>query len=172
MDIAAGILMGLVGVLGVVLTLVGLPGTWLTLLVSVVIKFWRPELIDWPAIGIAGGLCVLAELAEFAAGAVGAKRVGGSPRSAIGAIVGGLFGAILGTFLIPIPLVGTVLGASIGAGVCAAAMELTLTDKTLAQAGRVGTGAFIGRLLATVFKTMFAVGVSSVLVTAVCVAGW
>lgn len=172
MPILAGVLLSLTTIVGTAFVVLGLPGIWLMVLAALGVEWWRPELLSWSAIITAAALSVLAEVAEFLAGAVGAQKAGGSKRAALGAIAGGMLGAIFGTVLIPIPIVGTVLGASIGAGAAAAGLELTLRDKTVGDAGRVGTGAFIGRLLATIIKTIFAVATAAVLIAAVCVSGW
>lgn len=172
MEIVASVVLGVVCVAGVLLTLVGLPGIWLMVLWSLATELWMPELVSWPAIVSAVVLSVLAEVAEFIAGAIGAKQAGGSKRAAFGAIVGGLIGAIAGTVLIPIPIVGTVLGSALGAGAGAAVFELTLQTRGASEIGKVATGAFIGRLLATVFKTIFAVAAAALLIAAVCVPGW
>lgn len=173
MNIVAGIILGLVCTVGVLLTLLGLPGTWIMLLAGLGIELWQPELLGREVLITSAVLCVLAEAVEFIAGAVGAKKAGGSKRAAVGAVIGGLVGGIVGTVVILIPIVGTLLGASLGAGIGAAALELTLEHRrTMDSAGKVAAGAFIGRLLATVFKTMFAVSIAALLVAAVCIPGW
>lgn len=172
MTILAGMILGMVCVAGVVLAVVGLPGTWLMVLAALLIELWRPELLSWTAIITAGALAFIAEAAELIAGAIGAKRAGGSRRAAIGAVAGGVMGAVAGTFLILIPVVGTVLGAAIGSGIGAAAMEVGAVKRTPGHIRRVGVGAFIGRLVATVLKTMFAVMIAAVLIASACVGGW
>jgi hypothetical protein len=169
--LAASIL-AVVCLAGVALTLATLPGTWLMVLAALGVEAWRPELLSWDAIIAAAVLAFLAEVAEIAAGAVGAKKAGGSRRAALGAIAGGLLGAILGTVLLPIPLVGTVLGAAVGSGLAAAALELTVEGRTSRDIRAVGAGAFIGRLVATVLKTMFAVAIAAVITASAFVDGW
>ncbi|MBL0920638.1 MAG: DUF456 domain-containing protein [Phycisphaerales bacterium] len=157
MDTFAGILVALFGLFGVALTLLGFSGVWLTILVALLMDWWRPD----PQYGLwtiiaAVGLGVLGEVVEFAAGAVGAGSAGGSKRAAAGAMAGGLLGAILGTPLIPIPIVGTIVGAVVGAGLGAALLERTKETRTWGDSLRVGQGAAIGRLIATVVKTTLA----------------
>lgn len=173
MNILAGTTLGLVCAIGVFLTLLGLPGTWIMLLAALGVELWKPELLGTGVLITAAVLCVIAEVVEFIAGAVGAKKAGGSKRAAVGAVIGGVVGGLVGTVVILIPIVGTLLGASIGAGIGAAGLELTIQDRrNVDAAGKVAAGAFIGRLLATVFKTMFAVSIASLLIAAVCVSGW
>jgi uncharacterized protein YqgC (DUF456 family) len=74
----------------------------------------------------------------------------------VGALGGGLVGGILGTFLIPVPLVGSVLGACIGAFLGALGGELS-GGKQVEAAMDIGRGAFVGRLLGTIYKLAFGV---------------
>lgn len=172
MALLAGTLLSGACVLCVALTVLGLPGTWLMALAALGVEAWRPELLSWEAIITAGVLALVAEAVELAAGAVGAKKAGGSRRAAVGAVAGGILGGIVGTFALPIPVVGTVLGAAVGSGVAAAVMELTKDGRTSADIRRVGVGAFVGRLVATVLKSAFAVMIAAVLVASACIRGW
>jgi hypothetical protein len=62
-------------------------------------------------------MALLGELIEFAAGAAGAAKSGGSRRgmilSMLGAMGGSIAGAMLGVF-IPIPVIGSLIGAVAG----------------------------------------------------------
>lgn len=149
--LAASIL-GIVSLLGLALTIVTLPGAWLICAAAVLIKLlWLPELFSWWIVGVIVGLAVVGEIVEFAASAAGAAKGGGSRQGAIGAVVGTILGAILGT-LIPIPVVGTVAGAVLGAGGGAALAERAWAKRTWTEAAKSGSGAAIGRLIATAFK--------------------
>lgn len=174
MAILAAILLCTACLMGVLLAAAGLPGIWLMGLCALLIRLWRPELLEWWVIISVLGIALLAEALEFVAGAVGAKRGGGSGRAAVGALIGGVIGAIFGTVLIPIPLVGTILGSAIGSGLLAVGFELTLRPslesppRARGHMGRVGSSAFVGRLVATVIKSVFAV-VAAVLISTVAV---
>lgn len=152
MGILAGILLTLTALVCVALTVIGLPGTWILLGGAVALEIWRPETFGTWTFVIAIGLAIVAEVVEFAAGSVGASSQGASKRAGLGALVGGAVGAIAGTVLIPIPVVGTIVGSALGAGLCASGVEMALRQKTTGHIARVGAGAFVGRLLATVFK--------------------
>ncbi len=68
------------------------------------------------------GLAMLGEAIEFAAGALGVGKLGGSKRAAALAVVGSLVGAIGGMFVgLPIPIVG-----SVSHRFCSAASERVL----------------------------------------------
>lgn len=161
MTLFAGAIVICCGVVGMLLTIVGLPGPWLPVVAALVIQWQSPETFNWWTIGAAVAVGVLAEIAEFIAGAVGAAKAGGTKRAAAGALVGGLVGAILGTPVFPI--VGTVLGAIVGAGVGAALMDKTKIERNWSQALRVGQGAAIGRVVATAVKAAATLLISIIL---------
>ncbi len=142
---------------GLMLAAAGLPGIWIMGLAGVLVKLlWLPDLLSWGAIASVLAMAAIGELIDLLASAVGAKRAGASGRAMVGAILGGIVGSVFGTVLIPIPLVGTILGGALGAGAFAAGMEMTVAERRLGDAARTGTGAFLGRLVATVAKTALA----------------
>lgn len=166
MEIMIAILFTLSNILAVFAVLLSLPGTWVMVLTAIGINLVFPEtnMFSWWTIGAAIVLAVIGELLELLAGAAGAKAMGASKRSVLASIVGGVAGAILGTFLLPIPVVGTVLGSAIGAGLGAMVFEFTIADRrNLKHLRGIGTGAFTGRLLATVLKGGVAVLMAIVL---------
>lgn len=149
----------LINALWLALVLFGLPGTWLMVLSTAVVAWiqYRPgvdlahqPISIWTLVALLV-LAVVGEILEFIAGAAGAKRAGGSGRGALAAIAGGFVGAILGTFLIPVPVLGSLMGAAGGAGMAAWFVELTGGSGHTA-AMRIGWGAGVGRLLGTVYK--------------------
>jgi len=87
-----------------------------------------------------GIMAALAWLADFVAGAFGARRYGASGRSVLGAALGALVG-------LPFGLVGFLLGPFVGA----ALGELS-TRRGLVAAGRAGWGATLGLVLGTAAK--------------------
>jgi uncharacterized protein YqgC (DUF456 family) len=166
-DIAAAILISLLCGLCIVVTLVGLPGTWIMLAGALIGQWFIPDLYTWWTLGAAGLLCIGAEIAETLSGAAGAAASGASKRAAVGAIIGGIAGAIIGTIVLAfLPLIGTIIGGAIGAGATAMVLELSIAREVRASSSvfAVGKGAAIGRLLATVIKTVFAVAVAIVLI--------
>jgi uncharacterized protein len=152
----------MVYVYAVVLTLVnllcwvgivfGLPGTWLMILLPVLLKWWQPDqfLVSWTVLGVAVGLAVLGEVFEFVLGAVGSRRTGGSTRGAVLALVGSLVGGVMGIAL-PVPVVGPLLGACFGAFVGALLGNLW-AGRTLFQSFAAGRGAALGQFWGTVAK--------------------
>ena len=92
-------------------------------------------------IGVAVGLALAAEIAEFVVTARATRRAGGSSRGAWWALGGSLVGALLG---VPLPLVGSLVGAFLGAFVGAWFAEIiagTLGGECDRGGGRRARGA-------------------------------
>jgi uncharacterized protein YqgC (DUF456 family) len=129
-------------------TLLGLPGTWVMVLVAALLA-WLPDhqlrihLPVWNAMAVLA-LATLGEVIEFATGALGVGKLGGSRRSAalavLGSLMGGFFGILIG---VPIPLAGAVLGE-------------TWKGKKLPDSMKVGWAALWGRLIGAVGKSLCA----------------
>lgn len=132
--------------------LFNLPGTWLMVLVTAGLTWWQPAyvLVSWTVLGVAAGLAVLGEVLEFALGAAGSRRAGGSTRAAALALVGSLIGGIIGTAL-PVPIVGTMIGACLGAFVGSIIGDLW-AGRPLFPSVEAGWGAAVGRFWGTVSK--------------------
>jgi uncharacterized protein YqgC (DUF456 family) len=162
---AAGGVIVLCSLLGIALTAVTLPGVWIAAGAGAVVALWRPELISWWTVGAAFALAGLAELVEFGASAVGAAKVGGTKAGAMGSIVGTIVGAIVGApFFFPI---GTIVGGVLGAGVGALIAERGIAKRTWHESAKAGSGAAVGRFVATVLKTVIAVAIALTLSLAV-----
>lgn len=166
MDTLAAITVIVFAFLGIALTLMTLPGIWIALAAAILCQLWRPELFSWETLGAVVVIGVVAELLELLASSVGAAKMGGTRRGAIGALLGGFIGAIAGTF-IPIPIVGTVLGGAVGAGVGAIVFERHRGRMSWKNSMKVGSGAAAGRLVATIMKTGLAILAAAVLVVGV-----
>lgn len=140
--IVAVILM-VVGALGIVLP--ALPGVPLIyagmVLAASADDFQR---IGWITLTVLGLLTVIAFIVDFAASAMGAKRVGASARAVWGAVIGTFVGLFFG---IPGLILGPFIGAVIG--------EITVHGK-FGTAGRVGLATWIGLLFGTLFKLAIA----------------
>lgn len=166
------IILVLVNAVWLCLTLLGLPGNWLMVAGTVLLAWWRwdthrPAGDQMFSIGTLAAIVLLAgagEILEFLAAALGAKRAGASRRGAWGALGGGFVGGIVGTFLIPIPLLGTLVGACLGAGFCAWGLELA-GGRTHRASVHAAVGAGAGRLLGTMIK--LAIGILIWIVIAV-----
>lgn len=166
MHIVAGIILLFSTLCGTGLTLMTLPGVWVIVAAGFGCWLWQPELFSMWTLGIAVGLAVLAEIAELLSSAAGAGKAGGGKAAAAASVVGALVGAIAGTFLIPIPIIGTIAGGVIGAGMAAMMAERGVGGKAWADSAKVGGGAAAGRLVATVIKAVFAIVIGLFLATA------
>lgn len=131
------------------LVLTGVAGTVLPLLPGVPLVFaglWLGAWIDgyqnvssW-TVAVLGALTVLSLLVDFAATALGAKRVGASPKAIAGAAAGTVVGLFFG-------LPGLILGPFVGA----VAGELAARND-LERATAVGVATWVGLLLGTLAK--------------------
>jgi uncharacterized protein YqgC (DUF456 family) len=142
----------------------GLPGTWLMVLCTALLAWWK-----WgdPATGQAGmfslatlitivALAAIGEIAEFFTGVVGTKHAGGSRRGAVGALIGGFVGAIVATPFIP-PL-GTLIGACGGACLGAWGLELS-GGRKMGESARSGIGAGVGTFAGRVVKLIIGIAI-------------
>lgn len=99
---------------GVLLSCLTLSGTWLVAGATLLAMFLSST--GFPGFGsvllmIYISICV--EVIEYVAGVWGVKKRGGSNWSGLAALVGGVVGLALGT-VIPIPVVGSFLGMTVG----------------------------------------------------------
>lgn len=127
----------------------GLAGVILPILPGLPMLFGGLLIIAWMddfvrvggfTLGVLGALVVLGMVLDFIAGALGAKRVGASPRAVTGAALGSVVGMFFG---LPGLLLGPFVGAVIG--------ELGARG-SLRQAGASGVGTWVGLLVGTIAK--------------------
>ena len=163
--------------LGWVLTLLAMPGNWLMVAavagyVLVVPEESAAAIGWWTVLGMVA-LAAIGEGLEFLAGALGVAKAGGSKRGAALALVGSLLGAIVGMFAgVPIPVVGSLIGALLFAGLGALAGAIIgeqWKGRDLEQSWQVGVGAFWGRILGTLAKTIVGSIILAVALAALCV---
>ena len=132
-----------------------MPGNWLMVIGTCLFAWWKwdlePRPFNWPVLLVIVVLALLGELIEFFAGAGGAKKAGSGWLGALAAIGGAVLGAIIATPLIPIPIIGTIIGACFGAGLATWVTE-RITGKEHNESVRSGVGAGTGVLLGTVSK--------------------
>jgi uncharacterized protein len=129
----------LVGLAGLVLP--ALPGAPL-LFSGILLAAWIEdfEYIGTGTLIALGVLAALTFVADFVAGAFGARRYGASSRAVLGATIGAVVGIFFG-------LVGVLVGPFVGAVIG----ELSVR-RDLEAAGRAGVGATIGLAIGTAAK--------------------
>ncbi len=162
----------LVLVVGVLATLVGLPGTVLILMdafvYSAVHSFARPP---WWLLLILLGICVVAETSDNIVSALGVTKSGGSTKTSIWAVVGGVAGAIIGANISPLlglvglaaGPIGTVIGVLLAPLICALAGGYLAgywyerrQGRPPQEARQAGWGALLGRLAGGLLKAILA----------------
>jgi uncharacterized protein YqgC (DUF456 family) len=170
--ILVGLLFAVIGVACVISVVFGLPGSWLLILMALLIEvadtLYLPEgerqTFHWWVLIVCIVLAGIGELLEFFAGMLGAKTAGSSKYGVWGALIGGLGGAILGLF---IPLIGSLVGALLGTFLGAIAGELIWQKRSLQDSVVPATGATIGRILGSLSKVPIAFAIWLLLVVSV-----
>lgn len=141
--------MSLLWIAAVALVLLGFAGTILPAIPGVPLVFVGLVLaaaaddftrVSWPSLFLMAMLTLAAIAVDFAAAALGARRVGASPWALFGAAMGSLVGLAFG---IPGLLLGPFLGAGAGEW---------LARRDLRRAGKVGFATWLGLLAAAVTK--------------------
>ncbi len=143
----------IVGAVGIIVpALPGIPLMFAGMVVAAAIDDFQR--IGWVTLSVLGFLTVFSVIMEFAAAALGAKRIGASKQ----AIWGALFGTVVGIFFgIPGLLLGPFAGAVIG--------ELA-ANGTIERAGRVGVATWIGLFLGTLVKIAIAFAMLGIFIVA------
>ena len=155
--------LALVALLGLLLTAIGLPGTWIFLAVASAVALFDPASpVAWWSIIAGVVLGLIAEAIEWVTASRYARKYGGSPRAAWGALIGGIAGAIVG---FPVPLFGPLFGAVLGTVLGALVAEYSVSG-IAGGAERVAWGAMIGRIVATVAKLGFGVVIAVLVIVA------
>ncbi len=136
-------------VLAVVLIVVGVVGTVLPAIPGSTLVFagialaaWIGDFAQIPVwiVVVAGVLAALTWVVDFAAAAVGARRVGASPWAVAGAAIGtvaGIFTGLVGLLFLPLA------GAAIGE---------YLAERDMLRAGKVGLATWLGIVIGTALK--------------------
>jgi uncharacterized protein YqgC (DUF456 family) len=135
--------MVIVGVIGVVMP--ALPGHML-IFAGLLVGAWAEGFTRvgvWTMV-VLGLIALTSYGVDFVAVALGAKRLGASPRAMTGAALGTLAGLFFG---LPGVIVGPFVGAVIG--------ELT-THRDVAKAGKAGLAAWVGFAIGTAVKVAMA----------------
>lgn len=149
----------LLWVAAIVAVLLGLAGVVLPLLPGTPLMFGGLWLAAWLdgysrvslfTVGVLALMALLAWVADYAAAALGVKRVGASGRAMAGAALGAVLGAFAG---LPGLIVGPVLGAMVG--------EWSVR-RHAGQATRAGVAAGLGFVIAIAAKLGLALGMLGV----------
>ena len=166
-DVLLIIALALICLVGALLTVFQLPGIWLVAATAAAYGWYY----DWQRLGpwMVGaivGIAVAAEVGEHVTGMWFTAQGGGSRRAAWWGLFGGMAGALL--LSIPVPVIGTILGAAVGCFTAALAAELS-QQRTAAAGAKVGLYAAAGRTLGTVLKIAASLVMSGVAVVSAIV---
>ena len=148
-----GVLLVAVGIVGIVFP--ALPGHVL-IFAGLLIAAWADNFtrVSGWTVALIGVIGAVSYTVDFVAAALGAKRVGASPRAVVGAGLGTLLGIPFG---LPGVLFGPLVGAVLG--------ELTVQQQWRRAAG-VGLAAWIGFLIGTVVKVGLAFAMIAIFIAA------
>ena len=124
--------------------------------------------VGWRLLLILLALALAAEGLEFLLGTFYVARKGASRFGVIGAFTGGLLGALLGTSLLPV--IGSILGSFVGAFAGAILGEYA-NQRRLEPSLRIGTHAFVGKLVAILVKHAFGLAMIVLILRATWPAG-
>jgi uncharacterized protein YqgC (DUF456 family) len=135
----AGVILVAVGLLGVVLP--ALPGTVL-IFAGLLLAAWAENFtrVGFGTLALIGAVGAASYGVDFAAAALGTRRLGASRRAMVGAGLGTIAGLFFG---LPGIILGPFVGAVLG--------ELS-AHRDLARAGRAGVAAWIGFAIGTAVK--------------------
>lgn len=143
---------------GLGLSAVSISGTWLVAAAAAVGRLLpgAPR-YGWGFVLGLVAAAALVEGVEALAGAWGVRRRGGSRLAGVAAIAGGLAGLLLGT-LIPIPILGNLIGMLAGSFGLVYVVERHRAMAGAAHATHVAWGAVLGRLTVMLLKVLVTLG--------------
>ncbi len=164
LDIAGHIIFYIVLGIGVLMTSLGAPGTWIILGASGIYGWiTRFQDVTLHILLILAAIALLLEGIEFLLAVKLAEKMGTGKGASWAAVAGAIICGIWGTTIFP--LVGSLIGALAGAFFGAVIWEL-LQGKSSKVAFESGRGALIGRGGATITKTIGAIIMVIIVVTA------
>lgn len=134
-------------IIGLFLTPLGAPGNWIMVVVVAIAAFTGH--VGYPILALCVVVALVAEIIEYLILKKMTGKYGGSKRAFWGAIAGGIIGVIVG---VPVPVIGSMIAGFVGSFV-GAAIVTYMEAKDMGQAGRVGWGVLMGRMLAAAVKT-------------------
>jgi len=149
--IALEILMFAISAIAVMLGIFGLPGNFVPVLaVLIALLFGDGYSFTWMWFVLFLIIAASGEIVEQLTSLIGAKKFGATRAGMIGAIIGGIAGGILGTGILPV--IGSLLGVFLGCFSGTFLFELLFSQRSITQSRRAGTGALLGRVVATAYK--------------------
>ncbi len=145
---------------GILLSALGFSGTWMVVATAAFAAWFEGP--EFPHVGTVIAFAVVAavvEGVEWMASVWGVSRRGGSRAAGFAAMGGGLLGTLLGQMILPIPLLGGLLGMLAGSFGLAYAVEWRRLRRH-GRAASIATGVLVARLLVIVIKATVTLGLS------------
>ena len=151
------IAVGLLCAAGLLLSCLSLSGTWLVTLATLIAAFLTgPEFPGWFTIAFFVFVSTLVEVADSVAGVWGVTKRGGSGWAGLAAFVGGLVGLVGGS-IIPIPILGNLIGMMLGSFSLVYFVERHRLQKH-DPAVHIAMGAVIARITIVLLKVCATLG--------------
>lgn len=140
---------------GLVLSALSISGTWLVLAAAGLAAFLTGagQFPGWVTLGGMAALCAAVEMFEWSAASWGVRRRGGSRTAGLFALLGSIGGMILGSLLIPVP----VLGGLIGMMACSFTLVYWTEKRRLQKkehAAHIATGAVLAAMSVIFLKVL------------------
>jgi len=151
---------------GLFISCLGISGTWLVVAGTLIAAWIRPD--GFPGLWTVAVFAVLSglvELAEALSGLWGVRRRGGSKLAGFMAVLGGLGGLLLGS-LVPVPVLGSLLGMVAGSFGLVFAVEAYRLKHTQ-KAARIAWGAVVAHVLVILLKVLMTLGLAAWLLVGV-----
>ena len=151
------ITVGLLCVAGLLLSCLSFSGTWLVVLATLVAAFLTgPEFPGWLTVSFFIFISILVEAADSVAGVWGVTGRGGSAWAGLAAFIGGLVG-LAGGSIIPIPILGNLIGMMLGSFFLVYVVERHRLQKH-DPAVHIAMGAVLARIAIVLLKVCATLG--------------
>jgi len=151
---------------GLILSCLSFSGTWLVAL-GALLAAWLSG-ASFPGWWTVAGfvlVAVLVDVAESMAGIWGVRKRGGSGLAGLAALVGGLLGLFFGG-MIPVPLIGNLIGMMIGSFALVYAVERYRLKRS-SPAVQIAMGAVVARVMVVLLKVTVTLGMIAWLVVGI-----
>ncbi|MDE0837845.1 MAG: DUF456 domain-containing protein [Kiritimatiellae bacterium] len=148
--------------IGVIMCLLSLSGTWVVVLAAAIALAGNGPFPTWQVIFAYVAIAIALEVFEFFAGAWGVQRRGGSRLAGVAAVTGSFAGLCLGTIVIPVPVVGSMLGMLLGGFAFVFLVEWRRLKKGH-SAIHIAWGSVLARIAVIFLKVFASVGLSAYL---------
>jgi uncharacterized protein YqgC (DUF456 family) len=147
---------------GLVLSCLTISGTWLVVGATILAALLRPGgFPGWWTVAAFVLVSAFVEAIEALAGIWGVRKRGGSHLAGLAAFAGGILGVFLGS-LIPIPVLGQLLGMLVGSFALTFAVEAYRLKKA-EHAAHIAWGTVLARVAVLLMKVVVTLGMIVVL---------